>query len=61
MGNVFSILCFCGGAETERPDAEDSQSEGFENMDDAVEFYFSHPIYQVETDEFIHQSVPDEL
>ena len=45
MGNVFSVLCFCGGNEIERPESYDSDLEMYEHMDDAVEFYFSHPIY----------------
>ena len=45
MGNVFSILCFCGGHEIQRPESHDSDLEMYEHMDDAVEFYFSHSIY----------------
>lgn len=52
MGNVFSILCFCDNTEPEISD-EDSQSEGYENMGDAVEFYFSRPIYLQDEIEYI--------
>ena len=57
MGNVFSILCFCGGHEIQRPESHESDLEMYEHMDDAVEFYFSHPIYLQDEIEYIEDGM----